>query len=62
MTHELLALPQASPQALDLMVYGGGAGMLVMVILVGFLVWRDKRRGLSRRAAPKTRAKRPKRR
>lgn len=62
MSHEHFNLRRASPEVLDLVVIGGGAGLLVMVSLIGFLIWRDKRRGLGKpKPARNVRARKPRR-
>lgn len=44
MSHEMFRIAKASERELDLIVYGGAAVVLIMLLLVGFLVWRDRRR------------------
>lgn len=63
MSHEHFQLAKASPEALNLIVIGGGIGALLMVALVLLLFWRDKWRGLGKpKAGAETRARKPKRR
>jgi hypothetical protein len=58
MSHEHFQIAKASPEALNVIVIGGGIGALVLISLVLFLIWRDKRRGLGKpKAGPEARAR-----
>jgi hypothetical protein len=45
MSHTNFLVSSASSDALSLAVIGGATGALVLISLVIFLIWRDKRRG-----------------
>jgi hypothetical protein len=45
MSHELFQISKASPETLNFLVAYGTAGVLGMLVFVGFLVWRGKRAG-----------------
>jgi uncharacterized iron-regulated membrane protein len=62
MSHEMFRLAKASERELDLIVYGGAAGALIMLLLVGFLAWRGRHKLGKSPRLPKSRAKKPKRR
>lgn len=62
MAHELFRITKASAQELDLIVYGGAAGLVVMLLLIWFLVWRDRRKLARSPGSSRTRTKRSKRR
>ena len=63
MSHEHFQIAKASPEALNVIVIGGGIGALVLISLVLFLIWRDKRRGLGKpKAGREVRARKPRRR
>ena len=56
MGHEMFKIASASERELDVMFYGGVAGVLIMLVFLGVLLWRDRhkigkrfKRGESRR-------------
>ena len=58
----MFRLAKASERELDLLVYGGAVSALIMLLLVGFLVWRDRRKLAKSPRPPRPRTKRSKRR
>lgn len=63
MSHEHFALRAASPEGLTLLVSFGAASLVLMLALVGFLLWRDRRSGAGKsESRPARRARKVKRR
>lgn len=62
MAHEMFWLAKASEKELDLIVYGGAGILVIMLLLVGLLVWRDRRRLANSSRPQRPRTKRSKRR
>ncbi len=48
MAHEMFKIANASQETLSTILVGGGIIALLLAALTGFLIWRDKRRGLGR--------------
>jgi uncharacterized iron-regulated membrane protein len=62
-THELFKVQNASHETLGTILVGGAVGALILLALVGFLIWRDKRKGIGKpRLRPPRRARKPRRR
>ena len=64
MPHEFRNLPNASHETLTTALIAGGAAALVLLILIGYLVWRDrklKKSGRTNRGPPNRPRKRRRR-
>jgi hypothetical protein len=48
MPHEIFGLPSASHEALAVVLVDSALVFLIPAILIAFLLWRDKRRGLKK--------------
>lgn len=62
MAHEMFKIANASQETLSIILVGGGLMALFLAALTGFLLWRDKRRGLGRFRQRGTRARKTRRR
>ncbi len=62
MSHEMFRIANASHETLSLVLVGGGLVAVFMAALTGFLIWRDKRRGLGKTRQGGIRARKSRRR
>jgi hypothetical protein len=51
-THELRSVPQQSRERLTHILIGGGLGAVGLLLFVGFLLWKARRRGGPRKPPP----------
>ncbi len=60
MAHEMFKIANASQGTLSIILVGGGFVGIFLAAMAGFLIWRDKRRGLGRprQRGPRTRKSR----